>query len=91
MTQVIKKGGKKQALSPAKLKKGVEKAAKEVKMKKAAIEKLVKETAMPLLTSLKKKRSIRASAIRKAILGRIARKSKKVAKAWQKFDRKKKK
>jgi len=91
MTTVVKKGGKRQAFSPAKIRRSVERAAKDAKVPPAKRKKLVKEVCDPAIALMKKKRSIKAADIRRSLLGRLARKSKKAASAWRKFDKKKKK
>lgn len=87
---VIKRSGKKQAFSIAKLKRAVEKAAKDAKLSAAKRKKLVAEVVSPLVKTLKRKKMIKASALRKVVLGRIGRRAKAVAAAWKRFDRKKK-
>lgn len=87
VSHVIKKGGKKQAFSVAKLRRSVERAAKDAKLKGSKA--LVKEVVDPLVKALKKRKTIKASALRKAMLGRIERRAKAVASAWKRFDRKK--
>ncbi len=90
MTTVIKRGGRKQSFSPGKIKKAVEKAAKEAKVPKAKRDKLVKEVAGAVIALFGKKRSVKAIAIRKAVLSRLERKSKAAAAAWRMGERKKK-
>jgi len=90
VSHVLKKSGKKQAFSAAKLRKSIEKSAKDAKLKATQTKKLIKEVVDPLVKILKKKKVVRASALRKAMLGRIERRAKAVANAWKKFDKKKK-
>ena len=90
MGKVVKKGGKKgQAFSPAKVRKSIQKSAKDAKLSKAKTDALLKEVADPVISQYKKKR-VKSSDLRRSILGRLDRKSKKVASAWKKYDRKKK-
>ncbi len=87
VSHVIKKDGKRQAFSVAKLRRSIERAAKDAKLKGSKA--LVKEVVDPLVKALKRKKTVRASALRKAVLGRIERRAKAVATAWKRFDRKK--
>lgn len=90
MTNVLKRGGlKKQAFSPSKIRRSVENAAKEAKLSPAQRKKLVKEIADPVIEFAKKKRVVRSIDIRKALLGRLDRKSKAVSRAWKRFEKKK--
>ena len=89
MTNVIKKGGKKQAFSPAKLRNSIIAAAKDAKLSKSKINQLVKDVAEPLVALIKKKRVIRVSSIRKSIIGRLDRRAKSVENAWKRFEKKK--
>jgi len=89
MTTVIKKGGKRQAFSSAKIRKGVMLAAKEAKLSSSKVKVLIKEVAEPVIALAKKKRVVRASSLRKSILGRLDRRAKVVSRAWRNFDKKK--
>ncbi len=88
MVNVIKRGGKKQGFSPAKIRHSVEYAAKDAGLKAGNIKKLVAEVAEPVIAWAKTKRMVRVSAIRKAVLGRLDRKAKSVAHAWRRFKKK---
>ena len=90
MGTVVKKGGKKQAFSAAKIRRSVEKAAKDVKMAPAKVKELVKNVADPVIALYKKKRTVKVSALRRSILGRLDRRAKKVSAAWRRYDKKKK-
>lgn len=89
VSHVIKKSGKKQAFSIAKLKRAIERAAKDAKLSAAKRKKLAAEVVSPLVKALKSRKVIKASALRKAVLGRVERRAKAVASAWKRFDRKK--
>ena len=91
MTKVLKKGWKKsQAFSPAKLKKSVEKTAKDAKLSPARRKGFVAEIADPVIALSKKKRTVKATDLRRSLLGRIDRKSKAAGKAWRRYEKKKK-
>ncbi|MBU1203739.1 MAG: hypothetical protein KKG60_01580 [Nanoarchaeota archaeon] len=91
MTYVLKKGGKKQAFSGAKIRSSVEKAAKDAKVPAMKRKILIREVAEPVIRLFKKKRSIKATVLRKSILGRLDRKLKKVSTCWRRYEKKKRK
>lgn len=88
MVNVTKKGGKKQSFMPIKIRRSVEKSAKDAKLSLAKKKQLVEEVAEPVI-ALAEKKAMRTSALRKSILGRIERRSKKAATAWRKFEKNK--
>ena len=90
MGKVIKKGGsKKETFDPKKIKRSVERAAKDAKVSPAKKRELLKEVVEPTIEFFKKKKEVKAPDLRRAILGRIERRSKAVFKAWKKFEKKK--
>lgn len=89
MGTVIKRGGKKQAFMPGKIRRCVEMAAKEAGLSTEKRKELVKMIAEPVIKYYKGKR-VRASVLRKSILGRLDRHAKFVSSAWKRHDRKKK-
>lgn len=89
MTNVIKRDGKKQAFSPAKLRNSVLAAARDAKVPSAKAKKLVAEVADPVIALAKKKRVIKVIALRKSILGRLETRLKSVANAWRRYEKKK--
>jgi transcriptional regulator NrdR family protein len=88
MTTVVKRGGKKQKFSPSKIKKAVMGAAREAKVPTSKRAKLVREVTGPVINACKKKKTVKATAIRTLILSRLRKKSKGAAAAWVKYDRK---
>ncbi len=88
MTTVIKKGGKTEAFSPAKLKSSVSKSAKDAKLTSAKIKKLVEEVAEPVIALCKKKKTVKAVDIRRSLLGRLDRRAKSVSLSWRRYQRK---
>ncbi len=86
-THVIKKSGKRQAFSLAKLKRSVERSARDAGLGAAKRKELLKDVVMPLAKLLKRKRAVRASALRRALLGRLERKAKSAARAWRAFEK----
>lgn len=85
--KVVKKNGEKQVFVAAKVRRSVEKAAKEAKYSLSARKELVKEVAEPVIKLYKKKKVVKAADLRKAILGRLDRKAKRVSVAWRRYDR----
>ena len=90
MTIVIKKGGKRQAFAGSKVRSAVVKAAKDVRLSPAKIKKLVKEVAEPVIAFYKKKRLVKSTDIRRALLGRLDRKAKAVSASWRRHQNRKK-
>jgi transcriptional regulator NrdR family protein len=91
MTQVIKRGGKRQAFSPSKIKNSIKAAAREAGLSRSKIEKLVKEVGDSVVAFYRKKRVVKSTILRKSILRRLERKAKSVASAWRRHEKKRKK
>jgi len=91
MGHVIKKGGRRQAFSATKIKKAIAGAAKRAKFTPAKTRNLVREVGDEVVRVYGKKRTVRASAIRRSVLGRIDRRVKSVGRAWRLVERKKRK
>ena len=90
MGTVIKKGGRKQLFNATKLRRSILKAAKEAKLSKAKANELIKQVAEPVI-ALYKKKKVKTADLRKALLGRLNRRAKKVSSAWKRYDRARKK
>jgi len=90
MVLVIKKNGRKQSFSVAKLKRSVARAAKEAGLNKTATRKVISKVAGPIIAAVKKKETIKSSALRKSIMAKLNRYSKPTAKVWRGYERKKK-
>lgn len=89
MSTVIKRSQVKQKFSPSKIKNSIYMAAKEAGLSMFKIKELEKEVAEPVIKHFRSKKSIRASEIRKSILGRLDRKAKSVSSSWRKYDKRK--
>tara|TARA_Y100000310_G_scaffold13087_1_gene13411 strand:+ start:1329 stop:1601 length:273 start_codon:yes stop_codon:yes gene_type:complete len=87
MVDILKRSGRKQNFSLAKLQKAIDRAAKDAKMPVAKRKELCKEIAEGIKGSLRRKRSISAVDLRRRVLGRLDRRSIATSKAWRKFDR----
>lgn len=88
MAWVIKKRSKgKEVFSPSKLKQAIQKSAKEAGLSPSKIKSLIKLVANPLIAKICLRKSVSARAIRRAVLGRLDRNAKPVARAWRKYDR----
>lgn len=90
MVKVIKRDGKKQAFNSTKIRDSIRLSAKEAGLSSARIKMLMEEVAEPFIDWVKKKRVIKAIDIRRALLGRLERKSKSVVKSWKRFEKDKK-
>ena len=88
MVLVIKKSGRKQSFSAAKLKKSVMMAAKEAGLSKTMKKRLVTKVVNPVIRAAAKKKTIKSSALRKSILSKLNRYSKAVLKSWKTYERK---
>jgi transcriptional regulator NrdR family protein len=90
MTQVIKRGGKKkQAFSPSKIKDAIKGAAREAGFSPSKTQALVEEVGNGVIDFFKKKKVVKSIDIRRSILGRLDRISKKAVSKWKSFERKK--
>ena len=86
VTHVLKRNKKRQQFMPIKIRRSVEKAAKEAKLSSTRVKQLVLDVAEPVIELAKKKRVVKSTDLRRAILGRLDRRTKKTSKAWRKFD-----
>jgi transcriptional regulator NrdR family protein len=91
MTSVVKRGGIKQRFSPSKLKKSIEKALKDAKVPKAKRDRLVKEVGGAVIALFKRRKLVKTTEIRKAVLTRLVKKSKAAVAAWKRSEKKKRK
>ena len=87
MGMVLKRGGRRQAFSAAKLRRSVEKAAKDGKVSAGRRKELQKEVADTAIKHYEGKRTVRAADLRRAILGRLDRRAKAASAAWRRYDR----
>ncbi len=88
MTNVIKRGGRTQKFSPSKIKKAVMGALREAKVPKPKRARIVREVTGPVIKACKRKKTVKASAIRSLIVKRLRKKSKEGVAAWTKYERK---
>ncbi|MCK4647658.1 hypothetical protein KAT24_01880 [Candidatus Pacearchaeota archaeon] len=91
MTQVIKRGGRRQKFIPAKIKNSIKNAAKAARISPAKTRELVNEVGGAVIEFAQKKKLVKTIDLRKSILGRINRRIKSVASAWKKSEKRKKK
>jgi len=86
---VVKRSGRRQKFSIAKLERGLTKAFKEAKVSSARARENVTEIADSVYSSIRRRRSIRAVDLRRRVLGRLDRRSRAAARAWRSYDRRK--
>ena len=86
--EVVKRSGKHQKFSMAKLKRGIQRAARDAKLTRAQEREVVRAVAASVAKGLRGKRSIRAAALRRKVLTRLERASRATASAWRRYDRK---
>jgi len=89
MGKVIKRRGRKQAFSAAKIRKSIQKTARKAKLSPAKTKQIVKEVGDPVIKFYKGKRLVKSTAIRRSILGRLQRRSRVAASVWRKYKKKK--
>jgi len=85
---VLKRNGKKQRFTKAKLIRGLERALKEAKVPLAKRKVLVKDIIAGVVASFGRKKLIKAVDLRARILRRLDSRSKATAKAWKRYDKK---
>lgn len=86
MEIILKKDGRKEVFNSDKIIKSVERAVKDAKLAPA---KFLKEVAEPTIEYFKKEKIVKTADIRKFILGKFAKTSKAVVKAWKMYEKKK--
>ena len=91
MTNVIKRDGKTRKFSPSKVKSAVMGALRDAKVPKPKRAKIVREVAGSVIKACKKKKTVKAIAIRNLIVKKLRKKCKEGATAWLKYEKKHKK
>lgn len=89
MTNVMKRGGKKQVFSASKIKNAIEKAAREAGVSKAKRDEIAKEIGTAVAEKYKNRKLVKAIEIRAAVLTRLARRSKAAVASWKRSEKKK--
>jgi len=89
MGKVIKRSGRKQAFSAAKIRRSIQKTAKKAKLSPTKTKQIVKEVGDPVIKLYKGKGLVKSTVIRKSILGRLQRRSSAAASVWRKYKKKK--
>ncbi len=85
-TQVIKKGGEKEAFRTEKLKRAIRKAAKDAHLPAKRIKTVVSKVCRPVLKFVAKRKTVRAAVLRKKVLSQLDKIEPTVAKAWRKYE-----
>jgi transcriptional regulator NrdR family protein len=88
MTNVIKRDGKTRKFSPSKVKSAVMGALRDAKVPKPKRAKIVREVAGSVIKACKKKKTVKAIAIRNLIVKKLRKKCKEGAAAWLKYEKK---
>ena len=89
MGVVIKRDGKRQAFSVAKVRRSLQMAAREAGVSASKVRELTRDVADAVIKDYRSKR-VKATYLRRVILRRIDRRAKSVSAAWRRFDRKRK-
>jgi len=87
---VVKKNGKRQNFSKAKIERAIDKAAKEAGVSAVKRKEIAKDVANGIVESLERRSSISASELRTRVLRRLETRSKATVKSWRRYDKKKK-
>ncbi len=82
MTRVIKANGKEEAFSSSKLRLSIAKALKEAD--------IVGSVSGQIISEIRRKKTVKASDIRREVLSRLRKKCRAAAESWEKYDRRKK-
>lgn len=91
MVNVVKRNGRKQRFSRAKLAKSIEKAARESGMNAARAGDVCDSMSADIAKRIKDRDQIKSTDLRRRVLGRLDRKAKRVAACWRRHERKVKK
>jgi len=87
-TQVIKKGGKKEAFRAEKLKRAIRSAAKDARLPAKKIKTVVSKVCRPVLKFVAKRKTVKTAVLREKVLSQLDKIEPTVAKAWRKYDQK---
>lgn len=85
--QFIKRGGKKETFRPEKLKRSIRSAAKDAHLSVARTKKIVGKVSHAVLKSIAKRKTVTAATLRKKVLSQLDKIEPAAAKAWRKYDR----
>lgn len=86
---VIKRSGKKESFSRAKLERAIDRAAKEGRVNAERRREISKEVSESVKNALSKRRTIKTTELRRRVLDRLERRSRAIASAWRSYDRRK--
>ena len=87
MGVVIKRDGRKQNFSPAKVKKAVTLACKDAGLSASRTKELIISVADPVIEMYKNKR-VRSVDLRRSVLRRLDRKARSASSAWRRYEKK---
>ncbi|MEK6903288.1 MAG: ATP cone domain-containing protein [Nanoarchaeota archaeon] len=90
VSRVLKRSGKRERFSRAKLQRSIERAAKDAGISPSRRRELALDLVDSVLDNMKKRSSMSAVELRERVLSRLDRQARSVASAWRSFDRKRK-
>ena len=90
MVSVIKRSGRRQMFSPAKIRGSISGAARGARVAPMRTRELVRDIAQPVSNLVRRKKVMKVTEIRKSILGRLDRQLKAVSDAWRRYEKNKK-
>ena len=88
MGAVIKRSGRRQAFSAAKVRRSVQRAAREARISTARTRELMRDVSDAVVKRYKGRKTVKTTDLRRAILGRLDRRVKYVSAVWRRYDRK---
>ena len=91
MTSVIKRNKHRQAFSQRKLARSIEKAVREAKLGTKRAKELAREIGTAISKSVRRKKSVRSTELRRMVFRRLESKARSAMSAWRRFERKRKK
>ena len=91
MVNVIKRNGRRQKFSKAKLASSIEKAARESGMNAIRARDICDRMSADIAKRIRDRDEIRSSDLRRRVLGRLDRSAKRIAACWRRHERKVKK
>ena len=90
VSRVLKRSGKRERFSRAKLQRSIERAAKDAGISPSRRRELALDLVDSVLDNMKKRSSMSAVELRERVLSSLDRQARSVASAWRSFDRKRK-
>ncbi len=85
--EVIRRGGKHESFKPAKLKRSIRMACRDAHVPGAKVKRIVSKVSGPVLKFARGRRVVKTSVLRKKVLSGLRRVEPKAAKAWLRYEK----